>query len=82
MLNLKISWIVLLIFVLILCPHERFQLTQISLKVLVRIKKRANETLILSLLKEKIRGLTSKNMEIIYTDGSVSENFTGSAFLH
>jgi len=42
----------------------------------------ANETIILSLFKEKIRGLTSKNMEIIFTDGSVSENFTVSAFVH
>jgi len=45
-------------------------------------KKMANETIILSFFKEKIRGLTSKNMEIIFTDGSVSENFTGSAFVH
>jgi len=31
-------------------------------------------------LKDKIIDLTSKNMENIFTDGSVSENCTGSAF--
>jgi len=41
----------------------------------------SNYAIILSLFKEEIRDLTSKNMEIIFTDGSESEDFTGSAFV-
>jgi len=48
----------LLLFVLILCSQERFQLTQISLKVLITIKKTANET-ISQIQRLKMLGLTA-----------------------
>lgn len=45
-------------------------------------KKCMNKEIIQSLYAEKVNELTSAGFELIFTDGSVSSNFSGFAFLH
>ncbi|XP_037815641.1 uncharacterized protein LOC119606272 isoform X1 [Lucilia sericata] len=62
------------------CAHISFQLD--FFKGMYRKKAEANMDIVNSLFLEKFNDMVNNNYEIFFTDGSVSDNFTGFAAYH